>query len=264
DLLDQKVERNSGTHEPERVAGKVALKNLSFAYPDTDVEVLKDINLEIKPGQTVALVGKSGSGKTTLAGLLLRLYDYRHGEITLDGVPLRDYSLKALRRQIAMVPQHVTLFNASVAENIAYGDTSEATQEEIESAARAAYADIFISQLEEGYETIVGENALLLSGGQRQRLAIARAILRKSPILILDEATSALDNESEQYIQSALDVAMADTTTLVIAHRLSTIEKADVIAVMDQGRIIEKGSHQELLEADGHYARLHARNFEED
>lgn len=264
DLVDEPEERNSGVYDPDRVSGKISFQDLSFSYPGSDTPVLENINLEIEPGQTVALVGRSGSGKTTLAGLLLRFYDYRHGKISLDGTPLRDYSLAALRRQIALVPQQVTLFDASIAANIAYGDMADATREQIEAAAKAAHADVFIEQLEQGYDTVVGENALLLSGGQRQRLAIARAVLRNSPVLILDEATSALDNESEQHIQSAMEQLTSDRTTLVIAHRLSTIEKADMIVVMEQGRIIEQGKHQALLESGGHYARLHARNFEEE
>ena len=262
-LLDESTERNSGIHAPETIDGSISIANLSFSYPEKEAEVLTDINLDIAPGQTVALVGKSGSGKTTLAGLLLRFYDYRKGSIDLDGVPIRDYSLASLRRQMALVPQHVTLFNATIAENIAYGDTEGAPLEDIKAAAKDAYADVFIDRLEHGYDTLLGENALTLSGGQRQRLAIARAILRNSPVLILDEATSALDNESEQYIQSALEKVMADTTTIVIAHRLSTIEKADLIVVMDQGRIVEQGDHKSLLAKDGHYARLHDRDFED-
>jgi subfamily B ATP-binding cassette protein MsbA len=212
----------------------------------------------------VALVGRSGSGKSTLANLIPRFYHHEQGQILIDGVDVEDYTLRNLRRHIALVTQQVVLFNDTIACNIAYGDLSEAPRADIEQAAAAAYASEFIERLPGGLETLVGENGVLLSGGQRQRLAIARALLKDAPILILDEATSALDTESERHIQSALDHVMAGRTTLVIAHRLSTIEKADVILVMDQGRIVERGSHSELLASNGHYARLHAMQFQDE
>ncbi len=212
----------------------------------------------------VALVGRSGSGKSTLANLIPRFYQHDQGQILLDGVEVGDYTLRNLRRHIALVTQQVTLFNDTVANNIAYGDLAGAPLEDIQRAARDAYADEFIEQMPQGYQTHVGENGVLLSGGQRQRLAIARALLKNAPVLILDEATSALDTESERHIQGALDHVMTGRTTLVIAHRLSTIEKADLILVMEQGRIVERGSHAELLAVNGAYARLHATQFKDE
>ncbi len=262
--LDETPEPDRGTVEQERITGRIEVRQLSFRYPGSDKLVLDDINFTIEPGQMVALVGRSGSGKSTLANLLPRFYQHDQGQILVDGLAVEDYALRNLRRHIALVTQQTSLFNDTVANNIAYGDLAGAPRDAIERAAEAAHAKEFIELLPEGFDTLVGENGVLLSGGQRQRLAIARAILKDAPILILDEATSALDTESERHIQNALDRVMANRTTLVIAHRLSTIEKADVIMVMEHGRIIERGSHAELLAADGHYARLHAMQFRED
>ncbi|MDX1319476.1 MAG: ATP-binding cassette domain-containing protein, partial [Oceanospirillum sp.] len=237
--------------------------NVEFTYPGTKKVTLKGISLEAKAGEVVALVGRSGSGKSSLVNLIPRFYEPQVGTIKIDGVNSQDFTLASLRRQISMVTQQVTLFNDTVANNIAYGQP-DATREQIEAAAKSAYAMSFIEELPEGLDTLVGDNGVLLSGGQRQRLAIARAILKDAPILILDEATSALDTESERYIQKALDEVMKNRTTFVIAHRLSTIEKADTIMVMDQGEIIESGSHKELLEKGGAYAQLHTMQFSED
>ncbi len=262
--LDEKPESDNGTVERDRVAGRIEVRNLSFSYPGSAQKVLDDISFTIEPGQMIALVGRSGSGKSTLASLIPRFYHHEHGHILVDGVDVEDFTLRNLRRHIALVTQQTSLFNDTVANNIAYGDLAGAPRSEIEKAAEAAYAREFVEKLPEGYDTLVGENGVLLSGGQRQRLAIARAILKDAPILIFDEATSALDTESERHIQKALDQVMKNRTTLVIAHRLSTIEKADVIMVMDQGRIVERGTHAELLALNGYYARLHAVQFNED
>ncbi|MDA7084926.1 lipid A export permease/ATP-binding protein MsbA [Pseudomonas sp. SA3-5] len=261
--LDEAPEVDHGTVELERVSGRLEVRNLSFQYPGAEKQVLSDISFSAEPGQMIALVGRSGSGKSTLASLIPRFYHHESGQILLDGVDVEDYKLRNLRRHIALVTQQVTLFNDSVANNIAYGDLVDAPREAIEQAVEAAYAKEFIDKLAQGLDTEVGENGVLLSGGQRQRLAIARALLKDAPILVLDEATSALDTESERHIQAALDRVMKGRTTLVIAHRLSTIEKADLILVMDQGRIVERGTHTSLLEQNGFYARLHALGLDE-
>ncbi|EZH78462.1 lipid transporter ATP-binding/permease [Ectopseudomonas composti] len=261
--LDEEPELDHGTQTRDRVSGRLEVRDLSFSYPGTEKPVLENIAFVAEPGQMVALVGRSGSGKSTLANLIPRFYHHDQGQILLDGLDVEDYTLRNLRRHIALVTQHVTLFNDSVRNNIAYGDLAGAPLEAVQQAAGDAYAAEFIEKMPLGYDTLVGENGVLLSGGQRQRLAIARALLKDAPLLILDEATSALDTESERHIQAALDQVMQGRTTLVIAHRLTTIEKADLILVMDQGQIVERGSHIELLAQNGYYARLHAKQFED-
>lgn len=258
--FDCQNEEDKGQQTLARAQGHVQFDQVCFTYPEAEKRTLKHISADISPGKVVALVGRSGSGKSTLVNLIPRFYQLESGAIRLDGHDLRDIRLTDLRRQIAMVTQQVTLFNDTVANNIAYGQP-DATREQIEAAAKAAYAMSFIDELPDGLDTEVGDNGVLLSGGQRQRLAIARAILKDAPILILDEATSALDTESERYIQKALDGVMENRTTFVIAHRLSTIENADVIMVMDQGEIIESGSHEVLLARQGAYAQLHSMQF---
>lgn len=261
--LDEQPEMDSGLRERERISGQLEVRNLTFQYPGAEKPVLRDISFVAEPGQMIALVGRSGSGKSTLASLIPRFYQHEQGRILLDGLDIEEYTLRNLRKHIALVTQHVTLFNDSVTSNIAYGDLAGAPMEQVRQAAEAAYAAEFIDKLPQGFDTLVGENGVLLSGGQRQRLAIARALLKNAPLLILDEATSALDTESERHIQAALDEVMKGRTTLVIAHRLTTIEKADLILVMDQGEIVERGSHAGLLAQNGYYARLHAKQFEE-
>ncbi|MDR2881591.1 MAG: lipid A export permease/ATP-binding protein MsbA [Azoarcus sp.] len=259
--LDEPTERDTGTVEREQVEGRITVRDLVFSYPGHEQKVLNGLTFDIAPGQMVALVGRSGSGKTTLAGLIPRFYSHEQGQILIDGIDVGDYTLRNLRRHIALVTQQVTLFNGTVAENIAYGELAATSREEVERAAEAANASEFIDRLPLGLDTLIGENGVMLSGGQRQRLAVARALLKNAPILILDEATSSLDSESERHIQDALERATCGRTTLVIAHRLSTIERADMILVMDRGRIIERGTHAELLAAGGHYAKLHVMQF---
>jgi len=263
EMLDRDAERDGGHRELAAEPARIDYREVGFAYREGGGRVLSDISLQIRAGETVAFVGRSGSGKTTLVNLLARLYETDTGTIAIDGVDIREYSLASLRQGIAYVGQDVTLFNDTVANNIAYGRLRGTPREAVEAAARAAHADEFIRQLPQGYDTPVGENGVLLSGGQRQRLAIARALLKNAPILILDEATSALDSESEKLVQEGLKALMTDRTTLVIAHRLSTIEHADRIAVMAAGRLVEQGSHAELLARGGHYARLHSLQFAE-
>lgn len=259
--LDEEPEVDEGTLEVDRVQGALEIRNLNFRYHSEEELVLRDINLSIKPGETVALVGRSGSGKSTLASLIPRFYHHTEGSILIDGVAVEEYTLASLRNQIALVNQNVVLFNDTVANNIAYGSMAGASMEAITDAARAAHALEFIEQLPEGMQTLVGEDGTRLSGGQRQRLSIARALLKDAPVLILDEATSALDTESERSIQAALDELVEGRTTLVIAHRLSTIEKADKIVVMESGRIVEQGCHAELIANNGAYAQLHSLQF---
>ncbi|MBB3231604.1 subfamily B ATP-binding cassette protein MsbA [Halomonas stenophila] len=261
-LLEQPPEEDRGTVEPGRLEGRVRFEGVRFAYGEDQPEVLKGIELEVAPGEMVAIVGRSGSGKSTLMGLLPRFYRPTAGRVLVDGVSLEDYRLHPLRRRIALVSQQVTLFNASIAANIAYG-VDDASPQAIEAAARAAHAHEFIERLPKGYDTVVGENGVMLSGGQRQRLAIARAIFKDAPLLVLDEATSALDTESERHIQAALEEVCRNRTTFVIAHRLSTIERADRILVMEGGEIVEQGSHAELLARDGAYAALHRLQFQD-
>jgi len=261
EVLDEEPEIDKGTLAVERVNGNIEFRNLSFQYTSEKGAVLHRVDLEIPAGQTCAIVGKSGSGKSTLVALLPRFYDPTDGEILLDGEPIDHYRLQNLRRQISLVSQDITLFNESIANNIAYGSENETSREEIEQVARAAHVMEFVDDLPRGLDTIVGDRGVLLSGGQRQRIAIARALLKDAPVLILDEATSALDTESERHIQNALEQLMHGRTTLVIAHRLSTVERADSIVVMHEGKIVEKGTHAELLDLGGYYSNLYKMQF---
>ncbi|MBO6701889.1 MAG: lipid A export permease/ATP-binding protein MsbA [Pseudomonadales bacterium] len=262
DLFDQETEKDTGELEVDRVQGRVEFRNVSFSYQTSqegseEKQVLKNISFSVEPGETVALVGRSGSGKSTLVSLVPRFYTPDSGQILIDGHGIEEFTLENLRRHIAIVSQQVTLFNDTVLRNIGYGTLKDASRDDIRNASEKAYAWRFVENLEFGLDTIVGDDGVLLSGGQRQRLAIARAFLKDAPILILDEATSALDTESERYIQAALEAVVKGRTTFIVAHRLSTIEKADRIFVIDEGQIVEQGSHQDLLVKGGFYAQLH-------
>jgi subfamily B ATP-binding cassette protein MsbA len=263
-LLDEPVEPDVGTYAPDRASGRVEFRQVEFSYSDEKGGVLRDINLIVPAGETLAIVGRSGSGKSTLVSLLPRFYDVTAGEIMIDDRPLLEYSLVGLRNQISLVSQEVVLFNDSIANNIAYGGLVGVSREQIEAAAQAAHVQEFVKDLPDGLDTQVGERGVLLSGGQRQRIAIARALLKDAPVLILDEATSALDTESERHIQHALELLMENRTTFVIAHRLSTVENADRIIVMESGRIVEVGTHNELLAKEGHYRTLHRLQFRDE
>ncbi|MEZ5528984.1 MAG: lipid A export permease/ATP-binding protein MsbA [Porticoccaceae bacterium] len=262
--LDEVEEVDLGTVAKDRVTGQFDFRDVSFAYSEEAGNVLNGINLTVTPGESVALVGQSGSGKTTLVSLIPRFYNHDSGQILLDGIDVNEYKLDNLRSHIALVSQNVTLFNDTIYNNIAYGALSECSEEQVREAARAAHALEFIERLPEGFNTFIGDDGVMLSGGQRQRLAIARALLKNAPVLILDEATSALDTESEHHIQKALEQVMKGRTTFVIAHRLSTVENADRIVVMDKGKIVEQGTHQQLLAQNGRYAQLHQKQFSDE
>lgn len=260
-IFEQPLEKDEGIIDIDYVQGNIEFRHVNFTYETRHEPALYDICFSVESGQTVALVGPSGSGKTTIASLLPRFYDINQGEILIDNYNVKDLTLNCLRNQIGLVSQNVHLFNETIANNIAYGRIGEYSQKQIEDAAKEANAFDFIMKMEKGFDTVVGECGILLSGGQRQRIAIARALLRDTPILILDEATSALDTESEQAIQKALDKLQKGRTSIVIAHRLSTIENADKILVIDNGHIVEQGNHQELLLKDGLYAKLYQGKF---
>ncbi|WP_150140628.1 lipid A ABC transporter ATP-binding protein/permease MsbA [Candidatus Enterovibrio escicola] len=261
ELMEMETEKDNGVYHVNHVKGDITVSNVVFTYPNKDKPALNGISFDLAAGKTLALVGRSGSGKSTIANLLTRFYDIDSGSIMIDGIRIEDYTLSNLRNHVASVSQNVHLFNDTIANNIAYAVEKSYTREQIERAAELAYAADFIRNMENGFDTIIGENGMRLSGGQRQRIAIARALLRNVPILILDEATSALDTESERAIQAALDELKKDRTVLVIAHRLSTIENADEILVVDGGKIVERGVHTTLLEKEGEYAQLYHVQF---
>ncbi len=263
-IMDEADEVDEGTIDAGRLRGDVIIRDVSFAYDGENAAVLDNVSIDIEAGKTLAIVGHSGSGKTTLASLLPRFYEPTDGEIRIDDKPIRDYSLASLRDNIALVSQDVVLFNDTIRNNLAYGRLKESSDDEIRQAAEAAHVMHFVDDMPDGLDTMVGDRGALLSGGQRQRIAIGRALLKNAPILILDEATSSLDTQSERRIQDALSALMRNRTTLVIAHRLSTVEKADRIIVLDGGKIVESGTHAELLALDGDYAALYHMQFSDE
>ena len=263
-IIDEPDEVNSGTHAPSKVKGNVEFRDISFSYNEDNSPVLRNVSFRVSAGKSIAIVGQSGSGKTTLAGLLPRFFDADSGQILLDDRSVMEYELSALRANISLVSQDIVLFNDSIQNNLAYGQLRHCSQAKILQAAEAAHIMDFVNEMPDGLQTNVGDRGVLLSGGQKQRIAIGRALLKDAPVLILDEATSSLDSQSERRIQEALDRLMADRTTLVIAHRLSTVEKADQIIVLDQGRVVESGTHKELLAEKGQYASLYRMQFSEE
>ena len=262
-IIDQKDEEDIGTIEIKNVKGKVEFDDVSFSYDESDDLIINKLNVSVEAGEVLAIVGHSGSGKSTLVNLLPRFYEIKSGKILIDNIAIDNFTLESLRKNISLVSQDVVLFNESIKSNLTYGQSKHHTEKELFKVADAAYISDFLKDLPKGLDTIVGDRGMLLSGGQRQRIAIGRALLKDAPILILDEATSALDTQSERHIQEALNLLMKNRTTLVIAHRLSTVEKADKIIVLDSGKIIEHGTHSELLNKNGHYANLYHMQFNE-
>ncbi|MCH9692938.1 MAG: lipid A export permease/ATP-binding protein MsbA [Gammaproteobacteria bacterium] len=263
-VIDETDEEDNGDVEIERVRGDVSFDKVCFSYGDENAIVIDNISVDVAAGKTLAIVGHSGSGKSTLASLLPRFYDIDSGAIRIDDVSISDFTLASLRNNISLVSQDVVLFNDTIRNNLAYGQLRNHSDEELMQAAEAAHIVDFVNELPDGFETMVGDRGVLLSGGQRQRIAIGRALLKNAPVLILDEATSALDTRSERRIQEALNTLMLDRTTLVIAHRLSTVEKADCIIVLDAGKLVESGTHAELIAQDGHYAALYRMQFSDE
>lgn len=260
-LLESEVEEDNGTIELKKVDGDIDFRYVTYTYPNNSIPSLKKICFKVKNGETIALVGRSGAGKTTIASLLPRFYDIEEGEILINSINIKEYTLRSLRNQIGYVSQQVHLFNGTIADNIAYGAKNRYSRQNIIEAAKQANAMEFIDKLENGIDTEIGDNGVLLSGGQRQRIAIARVLLRNNPILILDEATSALDNESERFVQQAIENLRKNRTSIIIAHRLSTIEQADRILVIDRGELVEEGTHQTLLSKNGIYASMYQLQF---